>query len=50
MTFFPLTSITLFHIPKENMTEATSLYNLLQNLGGSVGIAFTFSWLRRSST
>jgi DHA2 family multidrug resistance protein len=29
------------------MTEATSLYNLLRNLGGSVGIAFTTTMLSR---
>ncbi len=47
MTFIPLTTITLSHIPKEHMTEATSLYNLLRNLGGSVGIAFTTTMLSR---
>ncbi len=40
-TFIPLTMMTLSHIPKERMTEATSLYNLLRNMGGSVGIAMT---------
>ncbi len=47
MTFIPLTTLTLSHIPKEHMTEATSLYNLLRNLGGSVGIAFTTTMLSR---
>jgi DHA2 family multidrug resistance protein len=47
MTFIPLTTLTLSHIPKERMTEATSLYNLLRNLGGSVGIAFTTTMLAR---
>ncbi len=47
MTFIPLTTLTLSHIPKENMTEATSLYNLLRNLGGSVGIAFITTMLSR---
>jgi DHA2 family multidrug resistance protein len=47
MTFIPLTTLTLSHIPKENMTDATSLYNLLRNLGGSVGIAFTTTMLAR---
>ncbi len=46
-TFIPLTTLTLSHIPKERMTEATSLYNLLRNLGGSVGIAFTTTMLGR---
>jgi DHA2 family multidrug resistance protein len=47
MTFIPLTTLTLSHIPKERMTEATSVYNLLRNLGGSVGIAFTTTILAR---
>lgn len=47
MTFIPLTTLTLSHIPKEHMTEATSMYNLLRNLGGSVGIAFTTTMLSR---
>lgn len=47
MTFIPLTTLTLSHIPKEHMTEAASLYNLLRNLGGSVGIAFTTTLLSR---
>lgn len=46
-TFIPLTTLTLSHIPKERMTEATSLYNLLRNMGGSVGIAFTTTMLSR---
>jgi DHA2 family multidrug resistance protein len=49
LTFIPLTTMTLSHIPRENMTEATSLYNLLRNLGGSVGIAFTTTMLSRRS-
>jgi DHA2 family multidrug resistance protein len=46
-TFIPLTTMTLSHIPRENMTEATSLYNLLRNMGGSVGIAFTTTMVSR---
>ena len=46
-TFIPLTTLTLSHIPKERMTEATSIYNLLRNMGGSVGIALTTTMLSR---
>jgi len=46
-TFIPLTVLTLSHIPRERMTEATALYNLLRNMGGSVGIAFTTTLLSR---
>jgi MFS transporter, DHA2 family, multidrug resistance protein len=47
LTFIPLTTMTLSHISREHMTEASSLYNLLRNLGGSVGIAFTTTILSR---
>ncbi len=46
-TFIPLTTMTLSHIPKEHMTEASSVYNLLRNLGGSVGIAFVTTVVSR---
>jgi DHA2 family multidrug resistance protein len=46
-TFIPLTTMTLSHIPREHMTEASSLYNLLRNLGGSVGIAFVTTVVSR---
>jgi DHA2 family multidrug resistance protein len=45
LTFIPLTTMTLSHIPREQMTEASSLYNLLRNLGGSMGIAITTTLL-----
>ncbi len=45
--FIPLTTLTLSHIPKEKMTEATAMYNLLRNIGGSVGVAFVTTILAR---
>jgi MFS transporter, DHA2 family, multidrug resistance protein len=39
LLFVPLTTITMNRISKENMGNATSLFNLLRNIGGSVGIA-----------
>ena len=39
LTFVPLTTISMDPIPKENMGNATSLFNLVRNIGGSVGIA-----------
>jgi len=47
--FIPLTTLTLSHIPKEKMTDATSMYNLLRNIGGSVGVAFVTTILARRS-
>jgi DHA2 family multidrug resistance protein len=37
--FVPLTTATHDPIPKEEMGNATSLFNVLRNIGGSVGIA-----------
>jgi DHA2 family multidrug resistance protein len=39
MLFVPLTTITMNPIPKEKIGNATSLFNLMRNLGGSIGIA-----------
>jgi DHA2 family multidrug resistance protein len=39
MVFVPLTTISMNPVPREAMGNATSLYNLMRNLGGSVGIA-----------
>lgn len=40
MFFVPLTTATFAHIPKPQMGNATGIYNLLRNLGGSFGVAF----------
>lgn len=47
--FIPLTTMTLSHISKERMTEATGLYNLLRNIGGSVGVAVVTTVLSRQA-
>ncbi len=39
LVFVPLTTITMSLIPKETMGNATSLFNLVRNLGGSIGIS-----------
>jgi len=49
LTFIPLTTMTLSHIPREDMTEATSLYNLIRNLGASVGIALSATIVSRQA-
>src|SRR5262249_15591052 len=46
--FVPLTTISMDPIPRERMGNATSLFNLMRNLGGSVGIATTGTLLSRS--
>jgi DHA2 family multidrug resistance protein len=49
MVFVPLTTISMDPIPKERMGNATSLFNLMRNLGGSIGIAATSTMLARRS-
>jgi DHA2 family multidrug resistance protein len=39
LLFVPLTTVTMGPISREKMGNATSLFNLLRNLGGSMGIA-----------
>jgi MFS transporter, DHA2 family, multidrug resistance protein len=39
MVFVPLTTVAMSPVPREAMGNATSLYNLMRNLGGSMGIA-----------
>jgi DHA2 family multidrug resistance protein len=45
--FVPLTTVSMDPIPRERMGNATSLFNLMRNLGGSIGIAVTGSLLAR---
>jgi DHA2 family multidrug resistance protein len=47
LMFVPLTTITMSGIAPERMGNATSLFNLMRNIGGSVGIAMTTTVLAR---
>jgi MFS transporter, DHA2 family, multidrug resistance protein len=47
LLFIPLTTITNDPIPKEEMGNATSLFNLMRNIGASVGIATVATMLAR---
>jgi DHA2 family multidrug resistance protein len=47
--FVPLTTISMDAIPREQMGNATSLFNLMRNVGGSVGIALTGTMLSRTT-
>jgi MFS transporter, DHA2 family, multidrug resistance protein len=49
LLFVPLTTVAMDPIPRERMGYATSLFNLMRNIGGSVGIAVTGTMLARSS-
>jgi DHA2 family multidrug resistance protein len=47
LIFVPLTTISMDAIPRERMGNATSLFSLMRNLGGSIGIAVTGTLLAR---
>jgi DHA2 family multidrug resistance protein len=46
-TFVPLTAVTFTTIPREDMGNATGIYNLMRNIGGSAGIAMVTTLLAR---
>jgi len=49
MIFVPLTTVTLSSIERHEMGNATGMFNLLRNIGGSVGIAIAATMLGRLS-
>src|SRR5215831_14674261 len=49
LLFVPLTTITNDSIPKEEMGNATSLFNLMRNMGASIGIASVTTIVARHS-
>jgi DHA2 family multidrug resistance protein len=49
MLFVPLSVVTTSTLKVEEMGNATGLYNLMRNIGGSVGISMTTTLLARQS-
>ncbi|MFA5847312.1 MAG: DHA2 family efflux MFS transporter permease subunit [Thermodesulfovibrionales bacterium] len=45
--FIPLTTMTMSSVRKEDMANASGIYNLLRNLGGSFGVAFVTTMIAR---
>ncbi|MBZ4685636.1 MAG: drug resistance transporter, EmrB/QacA subfamily [Desulfomicrobiaceae bacterium] len=45
--FVPLSYLTMAFVPNERMSNASALFNLLRNLGGSFGTAFVTTMLAR---
>ncbi|HMK24186.1 MAG TPA: DHA2 family efflux MFS transporter permease subunit [Terriglobales bacterium] len=45
--FIPLMALSMAGIPKEKMGNATSIFNLMRNIGGSFGIAIMTTFLAR---
>jgi DHA2 family multidrug resistance protein len=47
MLFVPLATVSMDRIPQEGMGNATSLFNLVRNIGGAIGIAVVQTFLER---
>src|SRR4026209_2839090 len=47
LLFVPMTTVAMATIPRERMGYATSLFNLMRNIGGSIGIAVTATMVQR---
>ena len=47
--FVPLTTMTMGKLHKEEIGNAAGIYNLMRNLGGSIGIAATMAFLVRGT-
>lgn len=47
--FVPLTTATMGHLRQDQMGNATGLFNLMRNLGGSIGIAWVATFLDRDA-
>jgi DHA2 family multidrug resistance protein len=45
--FVPLTFLTMAHVAKEKMNNASAIFNLLRNMGGSFGVAFVTTLVAR---
>jgi DHA2 family multidrug resistance protein len=48
LLFVPLTTVSMASIQPQKMGNATSLFNLMRNIGGGVGIAMTGTYLARN--
>jgi DHA2 family multidrug resistance protein len=47
--FVPLTTLALATVPRERLGNATAAYNVVRNLGGSIGVALATTMLSRRS-
>ena len=48
-TFVPLTTLALATVPKDRLGNATAAFNVVRNIGGSIGIALATTYLARRS-
>ncbi|MBI3301161.1 MAG: DHA2 family efflux MFS transporter permease subunit [Deltaproteobacteria bacterium] len=49
LIFVPLTTLSLGAVPKEQMGNASALFNMVRTIGGSIGIAMLIAFLSRGA-
>ncbi len=49
LTFVPLTTVTFSTLPQRVRNEATPIYNLIRNIGSSIGISIVYTLLSRNT-
>jgi DHA2 family multidrug resistance protein len=49
LIFVPLTTLSLAAVPKEQMGNASALFNMVRTIGGSIGIALLIAFLSRGA-
>jgi DHA2 family multidrug resistance protein len=49
LIFVPLTTLSLGAVPKEQMGNASGLFNMVRTVGGSIGIALLIAFLSRGA-
>jgi MFS transporter, DHA2 family, multidrug resistance protein len=49
LLFIPLTTITMAHVGREDMGNASSAFNMVRNLGSSIGIAVLSTVMARNA-
>lgn len=47
--FVPLTTASMASLPNEQMGNASGVFNLARNIGGSIGISLTTTWVARGA-
>jgi DHA2 family multidrug resistance protein len=50
LLFVPLSTLSMVSIPREKLGHATSLFSLMRNLGGGIGIAYVATSISRHAT
>jgi DHA2 family multidrug resistance protein len=48
LLFVPLTTVAMADMPREEIGNGSSIFNLFRNIGSSVGIAVVATWLTRA--